>query len=173
MKNTPSLLLLLLLGSTPMLLAKDEHITGRDVAKGEGEPQYANIPDNDVKMDQAVQKARKSLAKFLSAVRSPAAGQTDFAVKRPFVQGDKIEHIWLRDVTYDGKVLHGVVDNVPVEVKNVSLDAKTSAAPGEISDWMYLEKGRLVGGYTIRALYRSLSPKEKREFEKQAGFRVE
>ncbi len=173
MKITPVLLLILLSGITPTLLAADKHITGREVAPGDGEPAYANILDNDVDMDQAVQKARKSLAKFLSAVRSPAAGQTDFAVKRPFVEGGRVEHIWLRDVTYDGKVLHGVVDNVPVEVKNVRLDAKTSAAPGEISDWMYLEKGRLVGGYTIRVLYRSLSPAEKRKFEKQAGFRVE
>ncbi len=89
MKIIPVLLLVVLLGTTPVLLAKDEHLTGRDVAKGDGEPQYASIPDNDVKMDEAVQKARKSLAKFLSAVRSPAAGQTDFAVKRPFVQGGR------------------------------------------------------------------------------------
>ena len=88
------------------------------------------------------------------------------------MQGDKVEHSWLRDGTYDGKACHGIVDTAPTEIQNVKLDSKANAAPGEISDWMYLENGRLVGGYTVRTLCRQMTPAKKREFEKAAGFRL-
>lgn len=162
---------LLPLGSSP-LFGQGEHPTGRAVMPASAAPEYANIADDDAAMDQAVQKARKNLGKFLAALKSPTPGQTDFAIKRPFVQGGKVEHIWLRDVTYDDKAFHGIVDNAPTEIQNVKLDSKANAAPGEISDWMYVENGRLVGGYTMRALCRKMTPAKKREFEKAVGFRL-
>lgn len=159
--------------TTPSLIAQDSHIAGREILKRTGEPDFAEVQDNDAAMAQAVQKARKTIGKFIEAVRSPQGGQTRFAVKRPFVQGDKVEHIWLRDVTYDGKVFHGVVDNQPDKISSVHLDEKTTAAPGEISDWMYVQNGQLVGGYTVRALCRDLSSAGKRKFCAEAGFQID
>ncbi len=145
----------------------------RSAVRRHGEPDYVRIEERDKAMDRAVQKARKSIGSFIEALRSPGAAQRHFAVKKPFVQGDKIEHIWLDQVTYDGSVFHGTVNNEPEDIKGVRLGQKVTVKPEDISDWMYVEKGRLVGGYTIRALCRDLSASEKRQFEKEVKFRVD
>ena len=51
----------------------------------------------------------------------------------------------------------GVVSNSPVSTKEVALGDTVVIDNQKISDWMYLEKGVLRGGYTIRAIYYSLS----------------
>ncbi len=38
----------------------------------------------------------------VSRVRHPAPGQQDFEVKRPFIQGNQVEHIWVSDVRLVG-----------------------------------------------------------------------
>jgi uncharacterized protein YegJ (DUF2314 family) len=40
----------------------------------------------------------------------------------------------------------------------------------EISDWKFIDGKRLVGGYTIRYFYERMSPKEREDFLKEAGF---
>lgn len=44
--------------------------------------------------------------------------------------------------------------------------------PKEISDWLYIDNGNLVGGYTVRVHYNELSPKEKQEFDREANFKI-
>ena len=48
-----------------------------------------------------------------------------------------------------------------------------SVNPDEITDWSYVENGKLVGGYTIRVLFAEMSNDEKQQFEKQADFKIE
>ena len=51
-------------------------------------------------MHRAVTEARKTVGKFILALNHPAPGQQDFEVKKPFIQGDQVEHIWLSDVQF-------------------------------------------------------------------------
>jgi len=44
--------------------------------------------------------------------------------------------------------------------------------PKEISDWLYVDNGNLVGGYTVRVHYNELSSKEKAEFEREANYKI-
>ena len=74
---------------------------------------------------------------------------------------------------FDGRVLRGKVDNAPVEMKSLRVGKKVTVRPEELSDWMYVENGRLVGGHTVRAYYRNLSAAKKRQFAQNAGFRLE
>ena len=53
-------------------------------------------------MQRAVQEARKTVRKFIAALKHPGAGEQDFEIKKPFVQGDQVEHIWLSDVRLVG-----------------------------------------------------------------------
>jgi uncharacterized protein YegJ (DUF2314 family) len=43
----------------------------------------------------------------------------------------------------------------------------------EIMDWMYVEDGKLVGGYTIRVQRDSLDMNERAEFDQSVGYRIE
>src|SRR5581483_9827416 len=115
---------------------------GEGVIRRAGEPDCFQITDDNKPMAVAVQKARKTLNKFISVLRSPKSSQTRFAIKKPFIEGDKVEHIWIANVTFDGRVFHGTVDNEPMELKAAHLGDKVSVAPDEISDWMYVQDGR-------------------------------
>ena len=105
-------------------------------------------------------------------MKSPKPNQSGFAVKKKFpIRGDEGEHIWLTELTYDGKEFHGRVNNEPVDVKNVKLGDRSSVSPAEISDWMFVQDGRLVGGATIRILYDLSSPAGRKKFEKETGLK--
>ena len=94
-------------------------------------------------------------------------------MKKCFIDGDNVEHIWIRDITWDGKAFHGRVDNKPLAVSNVHLEQRVTVTPEDLTDWMFVKEGKLMGGFTMRVLYSRLSPEQKAEFEKQADFKIE
>ena len=145
---------------------------GMGTVHREGQPDYFPVSDN-AEMDKAVQAARDSVDTFIAAIKTPKAGQRSFTVKKPFKDGDKVEHIWLSDATFDGTKFSGRVDNDPVDVKNVTMGQTASVAKGELSDWFYIDNGKLVGGYTIRVLYAQMSPDDKKNFDAHAGFKMD
>ncbi len=149
------------------------HPVGRAVRRPGAEPEYFEVKEKDAEMDHAVRMARRHLRRFITALQNPAAGQRDFEVKKPFVQGDRVEHIWLSGVQYSGKRFHGRVDNAPQEIKGLKMGSRASVNPDEITDWLYVDNGKLVGGYTIRVLYDDLPPDRKKEFENNADFKIE
>jgi uncharacterized protein YegJ (DUF2314 family) len=50
---------------------------------------------------------------------------------------------------------------------------KVSVEPAKISDWMFVEDRKLVGGYTIRVLRDSVPASERAEFDKSVPFVIE
>lgn len=170
--KTPSLLIASLLLSCAIHAHEQANAPGSSVIKRAGEPDCIQVTDDDKHMAQAVQKARNTTKKFIAALRSPKNNQSRFAIKKPFIEGDKVEHLWVNEVTFDGKMFHGKVDNEPVDIKAVRLGDEVSVRLEEISDWMYVQDGKLVGGYTICAVCRNLSPAEKKQFEQDAGCQI-
>jgi uncharacterized protein YegJ (DUF2314 family) len=148
------------------------HMAGR-AAKTPGHPGYLRVADDDKAMDRAVEHAQRSLGFFMAALRSKKPGDTTFEIKKGFVDGDKVEHLWISNVTYDGKNFHGRINNRPLDVKNVHLGQRVTAGAREVSDWMFLKNGKLIGGYTTRVLYARLSPEDKAQFDKEAEFKIE
>ena len=151
------------------------HALGRTVTRTPGEmPMYA-VDDKDEQMERATAHARRTVGQFITALQHPQPGQKDFQVKKFFVakDGSNSEHIWLADIHFTGNRLQGVVDNKPAYIKGLKIGAKASVNPDEVSDWSYVENGHLIGGYTIRVIYSELSPQEKQDFEKEAGFHIE
>jgi uncharacterized protein YegJ (DUF2314 family) len=56
----------------------------------------------------------------------------------------------LSDVEFAGGRFKGKVDNAPMKIHGLKIGQVVSANPDEISDWAYVDNGKLVGGYTIR-----------------------
>jgi uncharacterized protein YegJ (DUF2314 family) len=137
-----------------------------------GPPGYAQVSDDDKQMDRAVKNAQKNLGFFIAALKAKKGGDSVFEIKKCFVDGDKVEHLWVRRVTFDGKNFHGQIDNRPLEVKNARAGERVTVAPAEVDDWMFVKDGDLIGGYTTRVLYARLSPDDKAAFDQQSGFRV-
>jgi len=129
--------------------------------------------DDDPKMNAAIAKAKSSVKSFITAIKSPKPGQSGFSVKVPFRDNGKTEHMWIQPVTYEGGKFNGVIANEAQMVQNVKIGQKVSISEKEISDWMYIDKRKLVGGETIRVMRDSLSAREKEEFDKGMPFTID
>jgi uncharacterized protein YegJ (DUF2314 family) len=149
------------------------NVVGQELAKSGAESTYYQVPSDHVAMHRAVQEARKTVKRFIVALKHPTPGQTDFEVKKPFIQGNEVEHIWLSNVEFVGNRFQGRVDNQPRKIRGLKLGQLVSVNPNEISDWLYVDNGRLIGGYTVRVRYSELSPEQKQEFDRKADFKME
>jgi uncharacterized protein YegJ (DUF2314 family) len=161
----------------PMLAAscttqRSNHTLAREMIRPGVEPEHFQVKDDDAEMGGAVKKARKTVKTFIAAVQHPTSVQRDFTVKKPYIHDGLVEHIWLSDVTFSGGRFHGKVDNRPRSIPNLKMGDRASANPNEITDWAFVDKGTLVGGYTIRVLFNELTPERKKAFEHEADFHI-
>lgn len=140
-------------------------------AEERGDKMYL-VKREDPRMNAAIAHAKSTVSTFIAVLKSPRPGQRGFSVKMPFTDHGFTEHFWLTPVSFDGKVFHGVVNNAPEKVTNVSLGQEVTVEPSEISDWMYLEKGVLVGGFTMRAIRDGMSPAERADFDANLPFKI-
>jgi uncharacterized protein YegJ (DUF2314 family) len=142
-------------------------------ARAESPDRIIAVPRDDDEMNAAMARARATVDRFIGALRKPKRSQEQFSFKLPIADGDETEHFWASDVSYDGRAFHGRIGNDPEVVKNVKFGDPVRATPGQISDWMYVDDGRLVGGYTVRVLRNRLPPKERSHFDASVPFRID
>jgi uncharacterized protein YegJ (DUF2314 family) len=131
------------------------------------------VADDDPRMNAAMDKARSTVKTFTAALKSPKAGQSAFSIKMGFTDSGNTEHMWLTPVTFDGSKFTGTVNNEPEKVKTVKMGQKVTVAPDKISDWMYIENRKLVGGETLRVLRAALTPAERADFDKSVPFTID
>jgi uncharacterized protein YegJ (DUF2314 family) len=147
--------------------------TDSSVIRREGEPDVMSVDSKDAEMNAAIKQAQQTSTNFLSVLVAPKTNQTDFSVKRPYTtkDGKSVEHIWISEVSYDGKLLHGKIGDEPVNIPDLKLNDPVSFPPSEISDWIYLDDGKIVGGYTIRILRKHMSAQDAAEFDQHLQFK--
>jgi len=93
------------------LNAEGANLVGQELKNGGAEPEYYQVPNDHAAVHRAVIEARKTVGQFITALNHPAPGQQDFEVKKPFIQGNEVEHIWLSDVRFVGNRFQGRIDN--------------------------------------------------------------
>jgi uncharacterized protein YegJ (DUF2314 family) len=122
---------------------------------------YIKVPNADPEMEAAKAQARATLGHFWEKLANPGAGEGGFAIKVALPYGgNSTEHIWTKDVERkDGKI-SAVINNVPRDVKTVRLGQRIEVADAQISDWMYLRAGKMVGNYTMRPLLKRMPPQD-------------
>jgi uncharacterized protein YegJ (DUF2314 family) len=141
--------------------------------KSDARDPVVSVPADDPQMNAAIRDARRTVATFIAAVKSPKSSQNGFSVKMRIDDGDAVEHFWLEHVSFDGSVFRGTIDSDAETVTNVRLGDPERVKPSEISDWMYIDHGVLLGGYTIRALRNRLSGPDRAEFDRSLPFKIE
>ncbi len=146
----------------------------KKVVDREGEPSMVYIPNEDERMNWAIEKANLTLWYFEESLKNPQQYQNYFSIKVCIMDGEIGEHIWLIEPHFDEEGnLFGTVGNEPVDVKTVKLDQKVGVDRDFISDWMIIEGGRLVGGYTLRAIRDGIPDNQKEEFDKSVGMYID
>jgi len=66
-----------------------------------------------------------------------------------------------------------MINNKPDKVTTIKMGERASVEPSEISDWMYIENRKLVGGFTLRVLRDGMPAGERAEFDKSLPFVIE
>lgn len=146
----------------------------KNVEERKDEPDMVYIPNEDERMNWAIEKAKLTLWYFEESLKNPQPQQVYFSVKVKIVDQDNSEHIWLTDPHFDDEGnLFGTVGNEPVNVTTVKFEQKIGIDRNLISDWMTIESGRLIGGYTIRAIREGVPAHERAAFDKSINLYID
>lgn len=133
----------------------------------------STIPATDVELEAAIQQARNTLDEFTDRIASPHPDRTFVALKVRFFPPNSLpQDIWVDGVTYTDGSFHGNMgDDIPS--LKLSFDDKIVIQTKDIVDWMIIEDGKLVGGYTIRLAYQRMSSEEKERFLETLDYSIE
>ncbi len=124
------------------------------------------VEENDPEMTAAIAKARETLPQFWQVFEKPEHGESGFALKVKITDPRGTEHFWATDIERrDGKVL-GTINNDPNIVKSVKLGQRIEIPEADISDWLYLRDGKMVGNRTVRPLFKRMPPAEVEEVKR-------
>jgi len=125
-----------------------------------------NVEDDDKEMAAAMAKARTGLPAFWETFGNPTKGEEKFALKVRITDDKGAEHFWVNEIERkDGKVF-GTINNDPDIVKNVRLGQRIKISEPDISDWLYMRKGKMIGNYTLRVLFKQMPAKEVEFYKK-------
>ena len=138
----------------------------------------------DGDMKAAIAQARRTLPAFFRALRAQSGlwaffrafrgvrpVRTAFCLKVRFRAGEQTEHIWLADIDASRSPMQGTVGNVP-RLPHLAFMQRVTFALSDVTDWMYVEDGFLVGGYTTRLIRSRLSPEELAGQDASLPYRV-
>ncbi|NJB36069.1 MULTISPECIES: YegJ family protein [Flavobacteriaceae] len=140
------------------------------VRKRKNQPDVVDFSKENDLMNWAIEKARLTLHYFEASLENPKPNQHYFSIKVKIEDGNNTEHIWLIEPSFDQEGnLFGIVGNEPIDVTNIKYDQKIGIDRELISDWMIVEQGRLIGGYTIRAIRDTLESHQLLDFDKSLG----
>ncbi len=117
-----------------------------------------DFASGDPEMTAAIATARASLPEFWSRHGAPQAGEDGFALKVAVPVGPKHnEHIWVGDVVRakDGR-LSGRFANQPRDIKGKKAGDAVTFTEAQVSDWMFMRRGKIVGAQTLRPMLKRL-----------------
>jgi uncharacterized protein YegJ (DUF2314 family) len=120
--------------------------------------------NSDLEMEAAFQEARDTLDSFIQKIGTSHPDRTLVAVKVRFVLPDSsTQDLWVDQITYQNDSFRGTMgDDIPS--LRLSIDDKITIARKDVMDWMIVEDGKLIGGYTIRLAFQRMSPEQKERF---------
>ncbi len=116
------------------------------------EDRTINIPSQDPEMNAAIEKARKTLPLFWSKFANPGPGESRFALKVRIGDDNRGEHFWVINIERKGDAIYGTINNEPEYIKTVVNGQRIKIDPAQITDWLYMHNGKMVGNETIRPL---------------------
>ncbi len=112
------------------------------------------VADDDTEMNAAIQKARAGLTEFWKIFENPKEGETDFCLKMKITDGNGTEHFWVTSLKRRGGKIYGIIGNDPSVVRSVKFGQEVEVPEEMISDWLFLRNGKMVGNYTMRAVFK-------------------
>jgi uncharacterized protein YegJ (DUF2314 family) len=79
--------------------------------------------------------------------------------------------MWLQEPRATGDKFEGILANDPAYLAGYRRGDRVSVARAQIVDWSYIENGALVGGYTLRVMFKRTPPAEREALQRELGYR--
>jgi uncharacterized protein YegJ (DUF2314 family) len=116
-----------------------------------------SVSDTDAEMNAAIARARATLPVFWASYDAPKRTETEHSLKVRFQTGGNDEYIWMSDVKKlpDGDYAARFADT-PQNLPGKRFGDLAEFNDAEISDWMFMRNGKIVGGETIKPLLKSM-----------------
>jgi uncharacterized protein YegJ (DUF2314 family) len=131
-----------------------------------GDP-ILHMSQSDETLNAIAQNVRETLPAFMRKQQAPAPGERDFMIKYPFETGEDsgfgYEHIWLGEIHFRDGRYYGKVINQPYYAGGLKQGDITPFNTDDISDWMYIRDGKIVGGLSVKYLIERI-PELDRDF---------
>jgi uncharacterized protein YegJ (DUF2314 family) len=143
-----------------------------NVVQRAGQPEVFLVPAEDARMNAAIAEARRTVDEFITAFASPTARQRSFAVRVPVIDGALVEDFWIDVDNFANGQFTGRIANNPLQVRNVHFGDRVVVDKERISDWLFVDRGRLMGGYTIRAVRERMTEEERKAFDASLPFAI-
>jgi uncharacterized protein YegJ (DUF2314 family) len=120
------------------------------------------VTKEDPAMAAARSKARAILAGFLAIAKQPTPAMRNFALKVRVSDSNGVEYFWVTQFSANSGRFSGKIDNTPRMVRSVAAGQIIEFGEGEITDWMYMDGGKMKGNYSACALLRR-EPKDQQD----------
>jgi uncharacterized protein YegJ (DUF2314 family) len=117
-----------------------------------------DLSSGNAEMNAAIAKGRATLPTFWASYDAPKPSETGHSLKVRFPNSrNNGEHIWIADVkkTADGRY-SGRFANAPRDLAGKKAGDVTEFKEADISDWMFMRNGKIVGGETIKPLLKAM-----------------
>ena len=135
--------------------------------------QAVQVDEDDPEMETAVRRARDSAQDFLRRLTAPPPSQTSAAVRVTLEDEGVTEHVWLAEPRIEGDHFVGRLDNDLVQIRRWRAGDTVRVPQAALSDWLAIDAGHLVGGFSIRLLRNRMPSAERQRFDRSAGFVIE
>lgn len=111
-------------------------------------------------MNAAISQARESLPNFWTIFDAPSRNESNFALKVRIEDRYGVEHFWVTDLRREAGKVYGLIGNEPNTVRIVRLGDEIEVPNADITDWLYMRDGKMVGNFTLRPLFKEMPAAE-------------
>ena len=128
----------------------------------------AEVEQSDKEMERIAENARRALPTFFRNLARPEAGADNFYIKYPISGDDEgIEQVWLGDIRVKDGVYYGRLANTPSLAAGNKKDKLITFDPDKITDWMYIQDKKIIGGQSIKYLLEKIPEEKRREDQRK------
>lgn len=147
----------------------------QNAAKKEAQSKETVVVDFNAdapEMKRAFQEAQRTLDQFLKATSGDNPNLDNVGVRVRFKFGPHTEYLWVMPVgTADGQKFSGQLNDMPRNIKNITLAQEVKFNRPDIVDWMYMDtKAKMLHGhYTTCALMKGAPEADLVEMKQRYG----
>jgi uncharacterized protein YegJ (DUF2314 family) len=130
------------------------------------------IEQNDAEIERIADNARRAFPIFLRNLSRPEKGAGNFFIKYPLTAADGgMEQVWLSSIHFKNGLYYGILANTATRLDNMKKGGVITFEPDAITDWMYIQDGKIMGGRSIKYLLEKI-PEEKRSADQRRVLRM-